>query len=63
MPRAMMLFRKTGTDPVASPAGFMLKYGSGKYPFSWIPYSGNIRMMEAAFHEYVGIIWSKAGGR
>jgi uncharacterized SAM-binding protein YcdF (DUF218 family) len=60
MPRAIMQFRKAGINSIAAPANFFLK----KIPISplvWIPSSGNIVMMEAAIHEYVGIIWAKLG--
>lgn len=63
MPRAILLFRKAGINPVASPANFILKYGSHKSRWGWIPNSGYTGMMEAALHEYVGIIWAKSGGR
>jgi uncharacterized SAM-binding protein YcdF (DUF218 family) len=63
MPRAMMLFQKAGLNPVASPTNQILKYGSHKYRWRWIPSSGNIGMMEAVIHEYVGMIWTWVGGK
>jgi uncharacterized SAM-binding protein YcdF (DUF218 family) len=62
MPRAILLFRKAGINPVASPTNFILKYGSHKSLLEWLPNAGHIGMMEAALHEYVGIIWAKIGG-
>jgi len=62
MPRAIMLFRNAGTDPIAAPADFMLKYGSQKSDFSWKPSAGYIHMIEVSFHEYFGKIWSQLGG-
>ena len=63
MPRAMMLFRKAGLDPVAAPTNQIFKYGSGKYRLSWIPSASNIWMMERAIHEYAGILWMWLGGK
>jgi len=63
LPRAMLLFKKAGLDPVAAPTNQIIKYGSVKYPWRWIPSSGYISMMESVIHEYAGILWSVAGGR
>ena len=64
MPRVMMLFRKIGLKPIAAPANPMLRYGSHqKYRWRWVPSSENIEMMEAAIHEYAGIIWAWIGGK
>jgi len=63
MPRAIYNFRKAGITPVASPTDFILKYGSHKESWEWIPEYRNIAMMEIALHEYVGIIWARMGGR
>jgi uncharacterized SAM-binding protein YcdF (DUF218 family) len=63
MPRAMMLFQKTGLNPIAAPTNLILRNGSNNYPWQWIPSSGNIGMMEAAIHEYAGMLWSWIGGK
>jgi len=63
MPRAIMLFRKAGLDPVAAPTDQILRYGSGKYRLRWIPSASNIEMMERAIHEYAGILWMRLGGK
>jgi len=63
MPRAILLFRRVGLDPLAAPTNQIIKYGSVKYPWRWMPSSGYISMMEAVTHEYVGILWVLAGGR
>lgn len=62
MHRAMMLFREVGLDPVPNPTNYLLKKGSKKNPWGWLPSSYNIRMMEAAVHEYIGLLWAKMGG-
>ncbi len=63
MPRAVMNFQKSGVNPVAAPADFFLKYGSGRNPWEWLPFSENIAMMEQVIHESVGILWTKMGGK
>jgi len=63
MPRAMMLFQKAGLNPIAAPTNQILKHGSQKDIWRWIPSSSNIAMMEVAVHEYAGILWFWIGGR
>lgn len=61
MPRAMMLFRKVGLDPIPAPTNHLIKQGSVKDPFSWLPSISNINKMNAAMHEYLGMAWAKWG--
>jgi uncharacterized SAM-binding protein YcdF (DUF218 family) len=63
MPRAMMLFRKEGLNPVPAPTNSLIKVGSVKNPWRWIPSTDNTGMMKAAIHEYIGIFWANVGGR
>lgn len=63
LPRAMLHFRKAGLNPVAAPTNQIIKYGSVKYRWKWIPSSVYIRMMENAIHEYAGMLWALAGGQ
>jgi len=63
MPRAILNFRKAGISPIPAPAGFILKYGSNKEYWEWLPNIRNIDRMETALHEYVGILWARIGGR
>lgn len=63
MSRAMYLFQKTGLDPLAAPTNHLVKKGQQKKDFwYWLPSSGNIKRMESAIHEYVGLFWYKLGG-
>lgn len=62
MPRAMLIFKKEGFNPIASPTNFIIKHGSRKNPWRWLPSAGYAGMMEAAVHEYVGILWMKIYG-
>jgi uncharacterized SAM-binding protein YcdF (DUF218 family) len=63
MPRAVYNFRKAGISPIAAPTGFILKYGSKKESWDWLPDVRNIEKMETVLHEYVGILWARIGGR
>ena len=63
MPRAMLLFKKAGLDPVAAPTNQIIKYGSVKYRWKWMPSAGYISMMEAVIHEYAGMLWTIVGGK
>jgi uncharacterized SAM-binding protein YcdF (DUF218 family) len=62
MPRAMMLFKKEGLNPIPDPTNYVLKHGSQKNPWRWLPSSAYTEMMEAAVHEYIGITWICLGG-
>ena len=63
MPRAIMHFRDSGTNPVAAPTHFLLKEGSGRQTLIRMPSYEYVLMMKMAAHEYAGRIWAKAGGR
>jgi len=63
MPRIMMIFQRAGLDPIPAPTNNILKYGSKKSPWRWVPGAENVKMMEAAVHEWVGLVWAWAGGR
>jgi uncharacterized SAM-binding protein YcdF (DUF218 family) len=62
MPRAVKIFTDAGVKVIPAPANYYIKHGSVKNLWSWIPSSENIRMMEAAIHEYVGMVWYRLGG-
>jgi len=62
MPRSIYLFKKTGLNPIAAPANFLVKKGTKKPPYYWLPSSGNIEKMESAIHEYIGLLWYRLGG-
>jgi uncharacterized SAM-binding protein YcdF (DUF218 family) len=63
MPRAMMLFKRAGLNPVPSSTNNFIKQGSVERVFSWLPSSINIQKMEAVMHEYAGILWLLLGGK
>lgn len=59
MPRAMALFQKEGTKPIAAPAGFLEK----KKKFFSFPYMVNLEKTTIAIHEYIGLLWAKLRGQ
>lgn len=59
MPRAMYLFKKEGLNPIPAPTNFKNKNKQKLRPFFWKPSSDNIKNLEAAIHEYVGLIHAK----
>lgn len=60
MPRAMYLFTHEGINATAAPTNYFIKKGSASSPFGFlIPQSDNINRMDAAIHEYVGLLWAK----
>jgi len=62
MPRSMNLFQKAGLNPIAAPTNHLYKRGEKLNPWFWLPSSNNIKKMEAAIHEYVGLLWYSLGG-
>ncbi|UCH79938.1 MAG: YdcF family protein [Nitrospiraceae bacterium] len=59
MPRSMALFRKLGMNPVPAPAGFLSTETISRGPSRFFPSSVNLRKVEFAVHEYLGILWAK----
>lgn len=55
MPRAMLLMRLAGANPVPAPTGQILGAKLGTERFGFIPGSRGLRMTEAALHEYLGL--------
>jgi uncharacterized SAM-binding protein YcdF (DUF218 family) len=56
MPRAIELFKKEGLNPIPAPTDFKIKV-SDEYLSS--PKGNNISKSQQAWHEYLGLIWSK----
>jgi uncharacterized SAM-binding protein YcdF (DUF218 family) len=63
MPRAIMNFKKEGLTAIPAPTNFLIKHGSAKDPWRWLPSTNNIKLLESSFHEYLGLIWTRAGGK
>jgi uncharacterized SAM-binding protein YcdF (DUF218 family) len=63
MPRSMALFRRRGTNPIASPAYHLGKDAPGVTMDAFLPWPGPLAESNAAAHEYIGLLWSKLRGR
>jgi uncharacterized SAM-binding protein YcdF (DUF218 family) len=55
MPRAMLLMRGAGANPVPAPTGQLVHTQHGFERFGLIPGSRGLRKTEAALHEYLGL--------
>ncbi len=56
MPRAIMLFKSLGLNPIAAPTNFK-KFDCDNI-FD-IPGAGSMEISRLAIHEYIGILWAK----
>jgi uncharacterized SAM-binding protein YcdF (DUF218 family) len=63
MPRAMALFRKQGTNPIADPMGFRTRRGQTFGPQELLPDTEELRVSQRAVYEYLGLAWLKVRGR
>ena len=61
MRRAIFAFQKEGLDPVPAPTNHLIKKDENYNQWIGFPSSGNIKKMESAVHEYVGLWWYKLG--
>ncbi|MBL6970382.1 MAG: YdcF family protein [Campylobacterales bacterium] len=60
MPRAMALFQKEGLEPIAAPTDFQIKDSNKALS---VPQGNNLKKTEQAWHEYLGLLWSKLRGQ
>ena len=61
MPRAMLLMRRAGAEPIAAPTG---QRAFGSTPLSWrsfLPGAGGLGDTESAVHEYAGLVAISSG--
>lgn len=63
MPRSMALFKKFGMEPIPTPTNHLVKESSKMPPQGFFPNADNIKMVEVAFYEYLGLIKEKLAGR
>jgi uncharacterized SAM-binding protein YcdF (DUF218 family) len=61
MPRAMALFRKQGTHPIADPVGFRTR--KPKLREEIFPDATDLSGSERAVYEYLGLAWAKVRGK
>lgn len=59
MPRAMMHFTNAELKPYPAPTHHLIKEVPGFKKKNWFPSSRNIRKVNAALHEYVGMLWGR----
>ena len=59
MPRSMALFRKQGMSPIPAPTEHLVKEREHISPGMFFPGASNLRKVERAFHEYMGLLWGK----
>jgi len=62
MPRAMGMFRRSGTQPIAAPTDFHAVW----VPFQitdFFPQAGTLANTERAFYEYLGLCWGLIRGQ
>lgn len=61
MPRSMALFRKVGLHPIASPSDYKMRsIGEQRVHLNlFFPQAGALSNSTAAWHEYLGMLWSK----
>jgi uncharacterized SAM-binding protein YcdF (DUF218 family) len=62
MPRAMMLFHDAGLNPLPAPTHYLVKERKKRDFWYYVPNAQNIRVAEAAIHEYMGMLWHKMRG-
>jgi len=63
MPRAMALFRKHGTHPIADPVDFRTSHSQAITPDQLFPGGGDLGGSERAVYEYLGLAWGKILGK
>jgi uncharacterized SAM-binding protein YcdF (DUF218 family) len=63
MRRAVGLVRKQGHQPIPAPADYWLKADRAVSPTDFFPSPDNLRKLQRAVHEYLGIGWAKLRGQ
>jgi uncharacterized SAM-binding protein YcdF (DUF218 family) len=63
MPRSMALFTKQGMQPIAAPTDFSSLSSETLRPSLFYPNAGELRKIELAMHEYLGLVWGKLRGK
>jgi uncharacterized SAM-binding protein YcdF (DUF218 family) len=63
MPRAVALFRKQGTYPIADPMDFRVSPGQGSRPDEIFPDAEILRCSQRAVYEYLGLAWERIRGK
>jgi uncharacterized SAM-binding protein YcdF (DUF218 family) len=58
MPRAMRAFEQKGLRPIPAPTEFGDWIRKETNPYRFFPSAGELRKVEAALHEYLGLFWA-----
>jgi uncharacterized SAM-binding protein YcdF (DUF218 family) len=62
MPRAMLVFEQKGLRPIPAPTEFGDWMRKETNPYRFFPGAGELRKVEAAFHEFLGLLWARVTG-
>jgi uncharacterized SAM-binding protein YcdF (DUF218 family) len=62
-PRAVALFRHAGTAPIPAPTHHLSLDTPGLHAHDFLPSPDAMMNLEAGWHEYLGLLWSKLRGR
>jgi uncharacterized SAM-binding protein YcdF (DUF218 family) len=62
MPRAMLVFEQKGMRPIPAPTEFGDWMRKETTPYRFFPRASELRKVEAALHEYLGLLWAKVAG-
>jgi uncharacterized SAM-binding protein YcdF (DUF218 family) len=65
LPRAMVMFKKAGMNPIPAPTDFLVSDDPWTVDriLGFIPHAGPGVMIERSWHEYLGIAWAKLHGQ
>jgi uncharacterized SAM-binding protein YcdF (DUF218 family) len=62
MPRAMLVFEQKGLKPIPAPTEFGDWMRKENGPHQFFPRPAELHKVEAAFHEYLGLLWARVTG-
>jgi uncharacterized SAM-binding protein YcdF (DUF218 family) len=62
MPRSMLVFEKRGLKPIPAPTDFGDWMRKENSPNQFFPRAVELRKVEAALHEYLGLLWARVAG-
>jgi uncharacterized SAM-binding protein YcdF (DUF218 family) len=62
MPRAMLVFKQRGLKPIPAPIEFENLMQKNIGPYHFFPRAVELCKVEAALHEYLGLLWARVTG-
>ena len=63
MKRAVGMFRRQGLQPIPAPTDYWVATDHALSPADFFPSPDNLRKLQIALHEYMGIGWAKLRGQ